>query len=259
VPDQVGRCSILLHAVVCFAARHLRDDAVAEEAYQACVALVIERLNLNTALHDVDLLCAIVILRFFEQLNVPTNSGADQEQHLAGSSAILRSSQTTTVDPSAPTLREAAFWVYVRQALYNATVTQQPPNIDFTLQLHPLPSSMRDDHPLARLRLETAWANQAAWNCARVANFCFDRNTSAAPASRVEQWQELWNSIENWKANRPHSFDPIWNGSKNDTVFPEMHFTADWHGMSCRNSPETRLTIISRGLRILPLLLYPPA
>lgn len=39
---------------------------------------------MNTAMHDVDLLCAIVILRFFEQLNVPTESGADQEQHLAG-------------------------------------------------------------------------------------------------------------------------------------------------------------------------------
>jgi hypothetical protein len=39
---------------------------------------------MNTAMHDVDLLCAIVILRFFEQLNVPSESGTDQEQHLAG-------------------------------------------------------------------------------------------------------------------------------------------------------------------------------
>lgn len=46
--------------------------------------LVIERLNINTALHDDDLLCAIVILRFFEQLNVPTDSGTDEGQHLAG-------------------------------------------------------------------------------------------------------------------------------------------------------------------------------
>lgn len=41
---------------------------------------------MNTAMHDVDLLCAIVILRFFEQLNVPSKSGNDQEQHLAGKS-----------------------------------------------------------------------------------------------------------------------------------------------------------------------------
>ncbi|KAL5431934.1 hypothetical protein PMIN07_008792 [Paraphaeosphaeria minitans] len=234
VPDQVGRCSILLHAVGCFAARHLRDDAAAEEAYQACLALVIERLNLNTALHDVDLLCAIVILRFFEQLNVPTSSGADQEQHLAGTSAILRSSQTTTVDPSAPTLREAAFWVYVRQTLYNATITQQPPNIDFTLQLDPLPSAMTDNHPLARLGVETAWANQATWNCARVANFCFDRNHTAGPALRMQQWQQLWDSVESWKANRPLTFDPIWSGfdDDSDSQFPDMYFTADWHAVA---------------------------
>ena len=84
VPEQVNRCLILLHAVVCFAARHLGDNAKAEEAYQACLLLVIERLDMNTAVHDVDLLCAIVILRFYEQLDVPSVSGTDQEQNLAG-------------------------------------------------------------------------------------------------------------------------------------------------------------------------------
>lgn len=84
VPENVNRCSILLHAVVCFAARHLGDNAKAEEAYQACLLLVIERLDMNTAVHDVDLLCAIVILRFYEQLDVPKESGTDQEQYLAG-------------------------------------------------------------------------------------------------------------------------------------------------------------------------------
>ena len=84
IPEKVNRCSILLHAVVCFAARHLGDNAKAEEAYQACLLLVIERLDMNTAVHDVDLLCAIVILRFYEQLDVPSVSGTDQEQHLAG-------------------------------------------------------------------------------------------------------------------------------------------------------------------------------
>lgn len=84
VPEQVNRCSILLHAVVCFAARHLGNNAKAEEAYEACLLLVKERLDMNTAMHDVDLLCAIVILRFFEQLGVPSESGTDREQHLAG-------------------------------------------------------------------------------------------------------------------------------------------------------------------------------
>ncbi|KAF1973597.1 hypothetical protein BU23DRAFT_133553 [Bimuria novae-zelandiae CBS 107.79] len=234
LPEQVKHCSILLHAVLCFAARHIRDDVTAQEAYTACLNLVIERLNLNTALHDDDLLCAIVILRFFEQLNVPTESGSDEEQHLvAGTSAILRSSYTTTVDPSAPTLREAAFWIYVRQCLYNATVNQQPPNIDFAVQLLPLPHSMKGHHPLARLRLETAWANQMTWNCARVTDFCFGKSTTFELSLRMSQWQALWDDVQNWNESRPRSFDPIWRGHSGEySVFPEMIFTADWHVVS---------------------------
>ncbi|KAF1969405.1 hypothetical protein BU23DRAFT_477304 [Bimuria novae-zelandiae CBS 107.79] len=229
VPHQVSRCTILLHAVVCFAAHHLRDDDIAEEAYQACPALIIERLNLNTALHDDDLLCAVVILCFFEQLNVPSSLGVDQKQRLAEVSAILRSSQTTTVDPSAPTLREAAFWVHVRQCLYNATITQQPPNIDFSLRLHPMASAMTKHHPLSQLRLETAWTNEMTWNCARIAHFCFDRNPTEDPTLRMQQWQGLWDDIESWKLNRPHSFEPIWSGPNVNSKFPEIYFTADWH------------------------------
>jgi hypothetical protein len=52
-----------------FAARHRREDAIAQAAYQRCIALLIDRLNEDTASHDETLLCAIVILRFYEQLN----------------------------------------------------------------------------------------------------------------------------------------------------------------------------------------------
>jgi hypothetical protein len=69
VPEKVKHCPVLCHAVLSFAARHCRKDAAAEVAYQRCIALLIERLNEDTASHDETLLCAIVILRFYEQLN----------------------------------------------------------------------------------------------------------------------------------------------------------------------------------------------
>jgi hypothetical protein len=69
VPEKVKQCPVLCHAVMSFAARHCRDDATAEAAYQRCIALLIERLNEQAASHDETLLCAIVILRFYEQLN----------------------------------------------------------------------------------------------------------------------------------------------------------------------------------------------
>ncbi|CAO2656288.1 Nn.00g050910.m01.CDS01 [Neocucurbitaria sp. VM-36] len=234
-PEKVKSCPVLLNAVLSFAARHRREDATAAAAYQRCIALLIERLNEDAASHDETLLCAIVILRFYEQLNVPSSTGSDDEQHLAGCSAIIRTSQGHHfVDPSAPTLREAAFWVYVRQCLYNATINQQPPDVDFSLQLHPAPGSMHDSHPLAHLKLETAWANQMTWNTARVANFCFEGNEpSSERTHRVRRWQELWDLVEMWANNRPAGFNPIYEGKASENgVFPEIWFTADWHVVS---------------------------
>jgi hypothetical protein len=166
---------------------------------------------------------------------VPSNTGSDEEQHLAGTSAILRASQGHHfVDPSAPTLREAAFWVYVRQCLYNATINQSAPQLDFSLQLHPTPGSMQDAHPLARLRLETAWANQMTWNLAHVVNYCFDTSDSRGEHNhRGRRWQELWDQVDQWNKERPDAFNPIWEGKAGeDGVFPDVWFTTDWHGKS---------------------------
>ena len=69
IPVLVKHCPILLRAVLSFAARHRQDIKAADKAYEGCIALLIERLNLKSAMSDESLLCAIVILRFFEQLN----------------------------------------------------------------------------------------------------------------------------------------------------------------------------------------------
>jgi hypothetical protein len=69
VPEKVKYCPVLCHAVLSFAARHRREDDIADAAYQRCIALLIDRLNEPNASHDETLLCAIVILRFYEQLN----------------------------------------------------------------------------------------------------------------------------------------------------------------------------------------------
>lgn len=165
---------------------------------------------------------------------VPSTTGSDAGQHLAGSSAILRASQGNHyVDPSAPTLREAAFWVYVRQCLYTATINQQPPDVDFSLQLHPTPGSMQDSHPLARLRLETAWANQMTWNTALIVNFCFEADPSSERNNKLARWHELWDLVQAWAKDRPEGFDAIWQGPASEvegSCFPQMWFTADWHG-----------------------------
>jgi len=176
--------------------------------------------------------CPSTLIR---QPSVPSSTGSDDEKHLAGTSAILRASQGGHfVDPSAPTLREAAFWVYVRQCLYTATINQQPPDVDFSLQLHPTPDSMEDAHPLKKLRLDTAWANQMTWNLACVVNFCFENSEPVSErAHRLRRWNDLWDQVHSWGNKRPEGFEPIFQGQAGrHSSFPDIWFTSDWHGES---------------------------
>lgn len=69
VPGKAKQCPVLLQAVLSFAARHRGDHVTAEQAYQRCIELLIERLDQREVIHDDTVLSAIVILRFFEQLN----------------------------------------------------------------------------------------------------------------------------------------------------------------------------------------------
>jgi hypothetical protein len=231
IPILVKQSPILLHAVLSYAGRHVGDAEMAEQAHERCVELLIPSLSSEKVADDDILLCAIVILRVFEQLNVMV-TGSDQERHLAGCSALLRASQGREVDPSTPGLRQAAFWVYMRQCLYNACVHQQAPNVDLeNLVLLPPPDG---NDPLSDVRSETAWANTMTWICATVVHFCFG-SSYPEPSTRVHRWQQLSEAVESWLNTRPDTFNPIWYseavpGSGNP--FPEIWFTADWHSMS---------------------------
>lgn len=69
IPVLVKQSPILLHAVISYAARHVGDAEMAERAHERCVELLIPCLSSETVVDDDVLLCAIVILRVFEQLN----------------------------------------------------------------------------------------------------------------------------------------------------------------------------------------------
>lgn len=189
---------------------------------------------------------------------------------------------TPIIDPTATTLGGAAFWIYVRQTLYNATISQEPLDLDFSIQLSPTADMIDDMHPLGWLRRETAWANQMLWTTACIANFCFSRpRREDDAASRASAWAELWARTQDWMSKRPKEFDPIGNGPpEKGAVFGYIWFTADWHG-KCSISPIRSSEMIShksaclRSLnkivadqghlwrwysdkpRVLPLLLHP--
>ena len=230
VPVLARHCPILRNAVLAFAARHRRDISTSDITYQRCVAHLIHRLSVPDAIHDDSVLCAIVILRFYEQMSVSLGAGSDLEQHLSGMYAVLQGTQGRFIDLTAPTLRDAAFWVYVRQCLYTSASNRQPPNIDFTLQLHPIPPPTEANDPLSEISRETAWTNKITWICASVLHFCFD-GVEMDPISRMRSYQELWEDLESWQNERPATFNPIWSSPPGETSgFSEIYFTADWHG-----------------------------
>lgn len=121
----------------------------------------------------------------------------------------------------------------MRQCLYNACVNQQPPNVDLDHVLSPAPAIQLND-PVSEVRSETGWANTMTWICATIISFAFGQGFQE-PAARMAKWNELSAAVESWVRNRPEVFDPIWyeqpilDGSN---PFPDIWFTADWHGMS---------------------------
>ena len=166
-------------------------------------------------------------------------TGGDLEQHLTGASAILSASQGSAIDPAAPSVRQAAFWVYVRQCLFTATVNQQPANLDPSLELLPIAPPSENEPPSATLQRETRWSNTMVGLCASVVHFCFD-GVRASAAVRMQTWQELWDGIQWWNHERPSTFSPTHTSPPSDTsVFPEIWFASDWHGKCLVKSSES--------------------
>ena len=69
IPQLAQGEELLLRAVACFAARHLRQTHAAAEAHEQCVRLLIPRLAAVDVASDDAVLCSIVVLRVFEQLD----------------------------------------------------------------------------------------------------------------------------------------------------------------------------------------------
>ena len=75
IPHLVRSEPILLHAMMCFAARHMKQPEVAAWAHEQCVELLISRLSTPNIDTDDTILCAIVILRVYEQLDGEWSAG----------------------------------------------------------------------------------------------------------------------------------------------------------------------------------------
>lgn len=69
IPEMVADERILLLAVTCFAARHMKHQERAATAHEEAIQLLISKLDAVDVAADDALLCSIVILRVYEQLD----------------------------------------------------------------------------------------------------------------------------------------------------------------------------------------------
>jgi hypothetical protein len=217
IPRKALSSPILLNACLAFAARHLartsnHNAEVAEYFHSACIELLIPALSDQaSAAADPTILAATVILRIYEQLNV-SMTGEDDERHLWGTTALV-DLQPYFQAPTAGGIRQAAFWVFVRQDIYMALIHQRPMRCDLDSFHVDVTFVSADD---------STWANWAIWILARIVQYCFGQ------AERTwEKWNALNELMDTWEQCKPDSFTPYYY--KERSVEEKQYFPIIFH------------------------------
>ncbi|KAK8194346.1 hypothetical protein M8818_007535 [Zalaria obscura] len=218
LPQRAAHCPILLNAIFAVSAKHLSslhpnyDPLISDRYHGECIKHLIPMLNDEQAVFDEDLMAATVILRYLEEVGVPV-SGTTEQNHLLGTRVFLSAQDATLLNGG---LREAAFWIGLRQEIYVAFVNQRSviptlEHLQFDQTFEPA-----EDH---------VWANRIIAHCAEVLRYCFGEDLNSMTPSR---YTELTSYAENWVHMKPTSFTPMFVGTPSvldddvNTVFPQI-------------------------------------
>ena len=218
VPQRAATCPTLLNAIFALSARHLSrvgryDPLVSNKYHQECLKHLIPMLDDTTAILDENLLASTIILRHLEEIEVPLSgqSPSDQQSHLFGAHAFITAQEQVSISGG---LRQAAFWVGLRQEIYVAFVNQRSIipalthcNIDRSFDA-------ASDH---------IWACRMVVLCADVIRYCFgDGEQSHAT------YTYLTDSVAQWHNYKPFSFTPVYHRPKGpENVIPELWYVQD--------------------------------
>ena len=221
VPQRAAICPPLLYAVFAVSARHLSrvgpyDPYAADRYYEKCLNHLTKMMDDEAASMDENLLAATVVLRWLEEIEVPL-SGFDLQSHLVGTSALISAQESASHPPSG--LRQAAFWVALRQEIYIAFTNQRV--VRWNLDRSPLDCSFSATD-------DCTWANRVVLCCAVVLKFCFDTEGDHT----VSRWAELRQYCERWRSSLPDSFSPIYYSEPNEEngdVLPQVWHIGDAH------------------------------
>jgi hypothetical protein len=96
--------------------------------------------------------------------------GADYQGHLLGIQVFINAQQPSWISSS---LRQASFWVGLRQEIYIAFVNERPVKMNLEHSFIDQSLSAADDN---------TWANRIIVNCAKITQFCFGQDEAKSTA-----------------------------------------------------------------------------
>ncbi|KAK1659943.1 hypothetical protein BDP55DRAFT_697295 [Colletotrichum godetiae] len=216
VPRRATTCPTLLNAIFALSSRHLSlheqyDPYASDRYHQECLKHLTTISNDSSALTNDDLLAATILLRTLEELDVPL-IGTDHEGHLLGIQLFMNTQNASSLTPPS-SLRQASFWVGLRQEITMAFATQRPIKVKLDHLFIDRSFSPADDD---------CWANRIVVHCAEVVQFCFGE-----VENRKSEYQRLVEYDYNWLRARPLSWLPIAYSEPDHAsglVFPQIFY-----------------------------------
>ncbi|KAI1629443.1 hypothetical protein EDD37DRAFT_51122 [Exophiala viscosa] len=290
VPHRARWCPPLKNAIMAASARHLTsvqkssadhvyfydgevvpdlNDETALHYHSECIKDLLKRSMSPEQTHDASLLAAVIILRFYEEIDAPLREedrdselflrvmnvfidaqipsvplvphsspvitgpkvgSADQIDTMRSPQAMQ--SSTSASDPStwrADGLCQAAFWVAFRQEIHSAFLKQRA----FNLALSRC-EAFRSFSPAE----DAVWADRLIIFCADVLEFCYGNSTNHSSRQHEsssiskERWLSLKQYEQMWSEVLPASFEPIYFRDPDRAkgeVFPQICYMADCH------------------------------
>lgn len=214
VPRRAVFCAPLMNAILATSARRLSritdfDGDSAHQYHQNCLNALIPALSSSEAVMDENLLTAIIILRFMEELDVPVASSKAAESHLLGIRVFIEA-QGKAGDFTG--LRLAAFWVALRQEIHIAFIQARP--------VHPVFENVA--RAIQTDDVECAFANKIIIQCASCIRYCY-----SAEEQSVAGWERLKKIQEQWWEERPWNFHPLFSQDVGEGLFPEEMYLND--------------------------------
>ncbi|OJJ89179.1 uncharacterized protein ASPGLDRAFT_78405 [Aspergillus glaucus CBS 516.65] len=253
IPQRARECFTLRHVILAASARHFstlptdrqtatfqkynmkHDITIDEETvlyyHNQCITDLRSLAAQPDAIMDENLLAAVVILRFYEELDNPFVA-LPTETAARGLHVFIEAQAQTALSPPPTlpsnsnangTLRQAVFWTGFQQEFHMAFSQQRP----FRL---PLSLSVTQGHLVWIPASDAVWTNRLLIIGARVIQYCY--NDTFPGYGSVAGYRELLALRGKWVRSRPISFSPVYIEEPNPeekTFFPGIWYLDDCH------------------------------